>query len=207
MVPVRQKGDSMDPRYSVALLLVLLPLGTFFQESDATEEVVVQVAQPAWADGEWYIGMTAYVDMQGSRNPGYNLRLITMPNRMPVRETFEQRNAAFDRGMQITADDGDNGGLYGDTLRAELDLTKMKEPSDSYQEGAQPALIRNTVDSIVITAWFDRFGYDPDRGGLVAAKYLDLKVRGSRAYRHYGRVYTFSREMPRLWKELSALVP
>jgi hypothetical protein len=191
----------------ISRILILLSLAFIPGVAWATEETVVQVAQPVFAEGAWYIGLTAYVDMQGSRNPGQNLGLITRPNRMPVRETFEQRNAIFDRGMRITVDDGQNGGLFGDTLRAELDLTNMRRPSESYEEGTEPDLIHKTVDSILITAWFDRFGYNPDRGGLVTAKYLDLRVKGSGTYARYGRVYSFSSEMPRLWRELSGLMP
>ena len=189
-------------------LLILLALISIPCAACATEETVVQVAQPAWADGELYIGLTAYVDMQGSRNPGSNLRLITQPNRMPVRYEFEQRNAAFDMGIEISSDDGgENGGLYGDTLRAQVDLANLKVRLESEEKGRETDLIRKTVDSILITAWFDRFGYNPARGGLVGARYLDLKVKGSKVYGHYAKVYAFSREMPRLWQELSGLVP
>jgi hypothetical protein len=41
-----------------AVVLTMLVEALWTAPSRATEEVVVQVAQPVWAEGEWFIGMT-----------------------------------------------------------------------------------------------------------------------------------------------------
>ena len=161
----------------------------------ATEESYVQVAQPAWDQDGLHITTTAYVDMIGTPVAGVSLRLITAENRMPVRTEFENRNAAFDRGMEVRIPYGwgfDN--LQGDTMAVELDLSKLKQPDN-------PELIKVTVDCILLSSWYQRYGYVPNGPG--AAKYVDLRVLGSKKYAHYARVYAFSKELPRLLPSLS----
>jgi hypothetical protein len=173
----------------VVFVALILPLAHASQ-SLATEEGVVHVAQPIDLPAtECVIATMGYIEMLGSVMPGQGVHLVAAPNRMAVQGQMVQRNSASNLNIRTGTElSSEPTGLFGDTLRVFLDLSQMPRAKAA---GAE-AVIARTVDCVLITAWYGRVAFDPTRG-RVEAKYVNLKVKGPRAYARYAGTYTCAR--------------
>jgi len=139
--------------------------------------------------------------------PGYEICFVGEPNCVcqEYSRKSENINAANIVGITATVDSFHikTSRLLGDTLHTIVDLSHMKPTTDSLTAKlfgwSVDAVVKATVESVLLTAYNHRKGVtDPDTG-LVEAKYLWLEIRGPAEYDSLGGVFRFDafRHLPR----------
>ena len=160
----------------------------------ASTDRIELVAQPFASDA----GLTAIdvpIVTEGSPWDGVGFSVEMTAKAIPILTTFrgmEVRNAAALEGLKIRiirnearSTNEHPPGLFGDTLRAELDLTGYH--TDSIFGFRPETLVPATVQCILENA----------RRSADLFKYLDLRIRGRRKFARHQRVYQV-KNLPKL---------
>ena len=182
--------------------LVLVALGalgaiTTPKASSATEEAVVQVAQPIDASAVVSVCTSTYIVNATLRVPGQGVELVCKSNCIVLtRGGEEDRNVAADLGLISGIDPHHyTGSLFGDTLRVFLDVSALPDSSPNPSAGPHSwfdRMVEATVEAVLWTAWYGRLGYNPVKEAWEPARYVDLEIRGKDAFSRFDAVYDIS---------------
>ena len=156
----------------------------------------LEVAQPLVANEGIEVSRVSY--MMGRPHalvPGYNVYLLGEPSCVcDGLGNSINRNAASFLGITAGYDSrhGATGRLLGDTLHVFMDLSGLRPAGPDLQGFSVDAVIRATVECILVTAYDCRFGYSEQYSGEYdEARYVWLEVRGSDEYSQLGGVFSF----------------
>ncbi len=158
----------------------------------AAFEFPLEVAQPLVTEEGIFVSAVTYVKYYGSMHPGYLVPWVGRESCVidelgkPV-----NRNVASLMGIQTGVDPlCPRDDLYCDTLRVFVDLSSLgdkKPPGGWSVQGAVEA----TIECVLIAAFESRSGWDPKTQERVNAKYVQLQIRDSTEFAHYGGVFAF----------------
>jgi hypothetical protein len=132
--------------------------------------------------------------------PGYEITFVGKPNCVALENQPEKcgnLNAASLLGITATIDSihGLTNQLLGDTLHAIIDLSGLKPMTEELEHQlfgwSVDAVVKATVESVLLTAYNHRTGISHSGTGLVEANYLWLEIRGSADYHDLAQVYSF----------------
>ena len=131
--------------------------------------------------------------------PGYEVCFVGKPNCVPLDDQiggFENLNAASIVGITATVDSFHmkTNSLFGDTLHAIIDLSGLKAytPEVRRQLGGWSieAVVRATVEAVLLNAYNDPWGIPEPDTGLVKAKHVWVEIRGSAEYDSLSGVFS-----------------
>jgi len=165
----------------------------------------LEVAQPLVAYQGIEVSRVSYVmGRPFSLIPGYNVELIGKPSCVcNDHGNSVNLNAASFLGIEAAYDSyhAATSMLHGDTLHVYMDLSGLKPLTEELKRKlhgwSADAVIKATVECILLTAYDCRFGIaDPRSGGRVEARYVWLEVQGPPKYTHLGGVFSFEQLGP-----------
>lgn len=182
----------MTPRVLSGIAVILLAGTTSPKKTLATSETTVEVAQPIAVEEGLFVSTVTYVRHADSSIPGGSVGLVSEPNCvLDDLGKSVNRNAASHAGIKTGSDYNPSTGLFGDTLAVWVDVSAM--PDTSVINGwSTKATVAATVECVLLTAWWTRFGWDPATRKAVEAQYVRLEVRGSQSYASLAGVFSFA---------------
>ena len=152
---------------------------------NASEPVAIEVFQPIDVDNFIHLSRMTYVGYHEDRAGGA-MAAVSMTCDSNCVLTYggpENRNVAFAAGLKSRAlyHSGVEPGIFGDTMRVELDARALKQrgPGEAW---ADTVVLAATVQCILANA-----------AQLAAARFVDLRILGAERYRRFGGVYALRR--------------
>ena len=144
----------------------------------------LEVAQPVRTENTITISRVTYLVYSEAFLPGQEVNYACRPYDVPVEgDGCENRNVAALCGFSAEAiwnPDFEMGGLFGDTLKVELDLSAATEGRCRDMDAAVEATVECVLTNAAKSA--DRHPY---------ARVLSLRVIGPEEYAKHGGVYVF----------------
>ena len=163
---------------------------------------LLDVAQPMTdPEGIWVSTVTySRSCLPSTIIPGYEITFVGRPNCVALENQPEKcgnLNAASLLGITATIDSihGLTNKLLGDTLHAIIDLSGLKPMNEDLEHQlfgwSADAVVKATVESVLLTAYNHRTAISHSGTGLVEANYLWLEITGSADYDDLAQVYSF----------------
>jgi hypothetical protein len=185
-----------------AVTMCVFPISAAFSAGGGA----LEVAQPLVGGEGIEVSRVSYV--MGAPYvlvPGYNVYLVGEPSCVcDGQGKSVNRNAASFLGIKAGYDPyhAATSKLHGDTLHVFMDLSELRPAGPELDGFSVDAVVKATVQSILLTAYECRAAISEPDTGLVDAKYVWLEIRGSDEYSGLGGVFTFDKLAPTFRKRL-----
>jgi hypothetical protein len=178
---------------AIIILAILTPASAF-----AAFETVLEVAQPIETEQGIWVSRVSYARYLGGLSFGHLVPFTCQPNCVFTEyRDCRSRNAADVLGLKaglVGIRHTREETLYGDTLKVFLDLSEVDLKKKVHGWSAD-TVIRATMECVLINAVQSREAYDRNSKSRVEARYLEVRVRGSKKYADLGGVYDIDKDL------------